>query len=168
MVRPGRFMPKSAWLCVATLLFLCVCVLAASGCAAGMPAPQGGVMPSSDDTADGWRLGVIVRLGDALPDPGTLEDDCRIALVPSVRAAGAFAEVAYRQGRRSRLRIVLLDRDRAWAVGDEASIDLRDCRQAAVPPSTPLSKAPTKAPATAPASGSIPSPRSPSPSTTTS
>ncbi len=168
MVRPGSFMPTSAWICGLTLLIACICVLAASGCTARAPLPEADATEANHDAADGWRLGVIVRLGDALPDPGTLEDDCRIALVPSVRAAGAFAEVAYRQGRRSRLRIVLLDRDRAWAVGDEASIDLRDCRQAAVPPSTPLSKAPTKAPATAPASGSIPSPRSPSPSTTTS
>ena len=143
MGRRGCSNSTSARTCVATLLFGCVGVLAVTGCVSRTPLPDGEVTQATHDKADGWRLGVIVRLGAALPDPGTVDDDCRVALAPSVREASAFAEFAYRQGRRSRLRIVMIERDSAWSPGDEASIDLRDCQQAAVRNATPRSDAPS-------------------------
>ena len=147
--------------------------LLVGGCALRVPS-EDDTPQAMQDAADDWREAVVVGLGDALPDRGTVDDDCRMAPEIGPRVAGgigganaaavieAFAEVAYRQGRRSRLRIVLLDRDRdgVWAIGDDAFIDLRDCRRAAIRRSNSVGDAnPAVAvPATTTASGATPAP----------
>ncbi|MEO8938715.1 MAG: hypothetical protein ABI277_07895 [Burkholderiaceae bacterium] len=88
------------------------------------------MLSKRSDLGNGWRIGTIVRTGDAESLGPMRENDCR--RVGALEAGGAqrYASVQYFSGRHAHLRIVPIDDALNVQEGDSVYLRLTGCNDA--------------------------------------